>query len=71
MFGSSGPGDAPKPDVMIRGLFSGELGSMNEGPKLNDPAPDFTLKTVDGKRAIQLSKLIGPKPVVLVFGSFT
>ena len=71
MFGGSGPGDAPKPDALIRGLFSGELGSLSEGPKFNDPAPDFTLKTVDGKSKIELAKLIGPKPVVLVFGSFT
>ena len=54
-----------------RGLFSGDLGSMNEGPKLNDRAPDFTLKAPDGKSAVQLSKLFGAKPVVLVFGSFT
>ncbi len=32
---------------------------------------DFTLKTVDGNDTIQLSKLIGPKPVVLIFGNFT
>lgn len=71
MFASSQANDDPKPDVMIRGLFSGELGSMNEGPKLNDRAPDFTLKTADGKSTVHLAKLIGPKPVVLVFGSFT
>ena len=33
--------------------------------------PDFTLRTVDGKDEITLSKKIGPKPVVLVFGNFT
>ena len=61
----------PRPAGWIRGLFAGDLGSMNEGPKLNDPAPDFTLKTFDGKDTVQLAKRIGPKPVVLVFGSFT
>ena len=50
MFGGSGAGDAPKPDQLIRGLFSGEIGSLNEGPKLNDLAPDFTLKTVRGQK---------------------
>ena len=35
------------------------------------PAPDFTLKTVDGREEITLSKQVGPKPVVLVFGNFT
>jgi hypothetical protein len=71
MFGGSRPSDAPKPPVLIRGLFNGELGSMNEGPGLNEPAPDFTLKTVDGKDTVHFGKRIGPKPVVLVFGSFT
>jgi hypothetical protein len=64
-------GDTPKPDVLVRGLFAGEIGSMNEGPKLNDPAPLFALKTVEGKETVQLEKLIGSKPVVLVFGNFT
>ena len=36
-----------------------------------EPAPDFTLKTVDGKQDVTLSKLVGPKPVVLIFGNFT
>jgi thiol-disulfide isomerase/thioredoxin len=44
---------------------------MSEGPKVGDTAPGFTLKTPDGKETVQLSKLIGPKPVVLVFGNFT
>jgi hypothetical protein len=71
MFGGYRPSDIPKPAVLVRGLFAGELGSMQEGPKLNEPAPDFTLKTVDGKETIQLARRIGPKPIVLVFGSFT
>jgi hypothetical protein len=68
---SSRPGDVPSPALLIRGVFAGELGSMSEGPKLNEPAPDFTLKTVDGKATIQLAKLVRSKPVVLAFGSFT
>jgi hypothetical protein len=71
LFGGYRPSDMPKPAVLVRGLFSGELGSMHEGPKLNEPAPDFTLKTVDGKETVQLARRIGPKPIVLVFGSFT
>lgn len=71
MFSRPQSNDMPSQDVLIRGLFSGELGSMNEGPKLNQPAPDFTLKTSDGKDTIHLAKRIGPKPIVLVFGSFT
>src|SRR5262249_43942431 len=56
--------DGPTPEVLVRGLFRGEIGSMNEGPKLNDPAPDFTLKTFDGKQTIRLSDVVGKKPVV-------
>ena len=33
-------------------------------------APDFTLRTTDGKSQVTLSEMRG-KPVVLVFGSFT
>jgi hypothetical protein len=66
-----GPGDGPSIPVLVRGLFAGEIGSMGEGPKVGDAAPDFTLKTADGKESVRLSKLIGPKPVVLVFGNFT
>ena len=69
--GGFNPGDAPTIPVLVKGLFAGEIGSMSEGPKLNDPAPDFTLKTVDGSETVQLSKLTGKKPVVLVFGNFT
>ncbi|HEY7326705.1 MAG TPA: deiodinase family protein [Gemmataceae bacterium] len=71
LFSRSGSSEMPTQAVLIRGLFSGELGSLKEGPMLNDPAPDFTLKTSDGKDTIHLAKRIGPKPVVLVFGSFT
>ncbi|HEV3437974.1 MAG TPA: deiodinase family protein [Gemmata sp.] len=69
--GGFSPGDGPTIPVLVRGLFSGEIGSMNEGPKIGEAAPDFTLKTVDGKESLTLSKLIGRKPVVLVFGNFT
>jgi hypothetical protein len=65
------PGDGPSVPVLVRGLFGGEIGSMGEGPKPGDAAPDFTLKTADGKETVTLSKLVGPKPVVLVFGNFT
>ncbi len=71
VFARPKPTDMPSQAVLIRGLFSGELGSMHEGPKLNDPAPDFMLKTADGKETIQLAKRVGAKPIVLVFGSFT
>jgi peroxiredoxin len=44
---------------------------MREGPAINQQAPDFILRTQDGKRQVRLSDFRGKKPVVLVFGSFT
>jgi thiol-disulfide isomerase/thioredoxin len=64
---SSGPSKA----VLLKGLFRQEIGSLQPGPKVEELAPDFTLKTVDGQGEVTLSKKIGPKPVVLVFGNFT
>lgn len=61
----------PSKATLVRGLFRQEIGSLQPGPKLDESVSDFTLKTNDGKSEITLSKLIGPKPVVLVFGSFT
>ena len=40
-------------------------------PQVGEPAPDFTLKTVDGQAAITRSAHHAGKPLVLVFGSFT
>ena len=68
---SSAGSGRPSKATLVRGLFRQEIGSLEPGPKVDDSAPDFTLKTNDGKAEVTLSKLIGPKPVVLVFGSFT
>lgn len=65
------PGDAPSQDVLIRGLFAGDIGSLYEGPRLDARAPDFSLTTHDGKNTVRLSDLLGEKPVVLTFGNFT
>lgn len=65
------PGDAPTKEILLSGLFSGEVGSLQEGPALNATAPDFALKTQDGEKTIRLSEVIGKKPVVLMFGNFT
>jgi AhpC/TSA family/EF hand len=64
-------GGMPSKEVLLLGLLMGELGSAAEGPKLEAPAPDFTLKSPDGKRSVTLSDYRGKKPVVLIFGSFT
>jgi thiol-disulfide isomerase/thioredoxin len=69
--GGFSPGDAPKTEVLVKGLYGGEIGSMGEGPKLGEDAPRFTLRSPDGKATVKLSEQIGEKPVVLVFGNFT
>ena len=68
---SGGGGGMPPKEVLLFGLLTGEIGSGAEGPKLNAPAPDFTLKSPDGKTTITLSSFQGKKPVALIFGSFT
>jgi hypothetical protein len=65
------PGDGPSVPVLVRGLYAGEIGSIQEGPKVGDTAPDFTLKTLGGKETVRLSEQTGQKPLVLVFGNFT
>ncbi len=57
--------------TLVKGWYRQEIGALRAGPDLGQVAPDFTLKTVDGKSEITLSKLVGPKPVVLIFGNFT
>ncbi|HEU5116865.1 MAG TPA: deiodinase family protein, partial [Isosphaeraceae bacterium] len=69
--GSGGSSDGPSRWTLVKGLFRQEIGSMQPGPRVGEKAPDFTLKTQDGSRQVTLSDLIGPKPVVLVFGNFT
>lgn len=64
-------GGLPSRDVLLLSLLTGELGSGAEGPKLDAPAPDFTLPTADGKSKVTLGDYRGKKPVVLIFGSFT
>ncbi len=68
---TSGTSRRPSKATLVRGLFRQEIGSLQPGPRVDETAPDFTLKTNDGKADVTLSKLIGPKPLVLVFGSFT
>lgn len=65
------PGDEPKKETLIQGLMTGEIGSLQEGPAVDDAAPDFELKPLNGGAPVRLSDRIGRKPVVLVFGNFT
>ena len=50
-----------------RGRFKGDAGA----PKKGDVAPTFTLNTLDGKKEVDIAKLIGRKPIILIFGSYT
>jgi hypothetical protein len=67
----AGARSGPSPETLIHGLFHQEIGSLQPGPAIGESAPDFALKTVDGREEVTLAKLIGPRPVVLVFGNFT
>lgn len=69
--GGFAPGDGPSVPMLVKGLFAQEVGSLGEGPKVGDRAPDFILKSPDGKDRVTLSKLTGQKPTVLCFGNFT
>jgi hypothetical protein len=71
LLGGGGASDEPSRETLVRGLMAGEVGSIHEGPQIDQPAPDFTLQSPDGKSTHQLSQLIGTKPVVLCFGNFT
>jgi len=39
--------------------------------KVGDPAPDLELVALDGQSRFRLRERIGPKPLVLIFGSYT
>ena len=61
-----------EPPALLNGGrgFEGDLrrvDTVHEG----DVAPDFKLKTLDGKRTMRLRAHRGKQPVVLVFGSYT
>jgi peroxiredoxin len=55
----------------LRAILTQDVGTFSEGPQVNEPAPDFALKTHDGKGPIRLSSFRGTKPVILTFGSIT
>ena len=39
--------------------------------KVGDRAPDVTLVGLDGLSSVRISDRIGPRPLILVFGSYT
>lgn len=64
-------GSRPSLPTLLAGMFTDEIGSPYEGPRVGTPAPRFTLPTHDGKSIVSLEEHLGGKPVVLIFGSFT
>jgi thiol-disulfide isomerase/thioredoxin len=48
-----------------------QAGRHPETLRQGDAAPDFTLRSPDGKQTLHLADLRGVKPVVLIFGSYT
>lgn len=59
--------------LLLTGCFPHHAGPRlahfeDEAPAVGDPAPEFTLYDLDGN-AVELSSLIGVKPIVLRFGS--
>jgi hypothetical protein len=69
--GGRAGGRGPSPAVLVRGLFRNEVGSMQEGPRVGERAPDFVLSTHDGKERLHLIDRSARKPTVLVFGNYT
>ena len=65
------PPDMPTTLTLITGLLKGEVGSVFEGPRVGELAPEFVLPTIDRKAAVDFHQIRGKRPVVLVFGSFT
>ena len=53
---------------LTRGCQKGEPNPS--GPRVGDPAIEFTLRDVKGE-SYTLSELLQEKPVVMIFGSFT
>jgi thiol-disulfide isomerase/thioredoxin len=65
------PGDAPSVPMLLKGFFNSEIGSLQDGPRVGDAAPDFKLSSVKGEGEVAFRSLIGKKPVVLILGNFT
>ncbi len=69
--GSPGGPEGPTRWTFLKSFLRQEIGPFPAGPALNETAPDFTLRRVQSQDEVTLSKLVGLKPVVLVFGNFT
>ncbi len=59
------PGERPTNWSQTRALM------LRPAPAVGTVAPDFTLDTLSGDRAITRSVFQGDRPLVLIFGSYT
>lgn len=55
----------------MRAIKTQQIAQEAHAPKVGETAPDFTLYDPNGVQPVTLSEIVGEKPVVLVFGSFT
>lgn len=63
--------DAAPPEQRVPDWETTRRLMLRPGPRVGDPAPDFTLPTPAGGQRITRSKFQAGRPLVLVFGSFT
>jgi hypothetical protein len=61
----------PMPALMIVPFETMWNVARGGATRVGEPAPDFTLPTIDHKSEVRLSSFRGTQPVVLVFGSYT
>ena len=62
---------ADRPRRPARSARGRQIPRFRDTLKVGDKAPDFELKTVDGKQTVRLSSFQGKRPVLLIFGSYT
>jgi hypothetical protein len=56
----------------VYGFLRYALPQWHRGPlRVGDAAPDFRLYTLDGRQTFTLRDRMGPRPLVLIFGSYT
>lgn len=63
--------DARPPDKRVPNWQRVKAMMLRPAPQPGDPAPDFTLATLDGSGRITLSQYRPGQPRFLVFGSYT
>jgi thiol-disulfide isomerase/thioredoxin len=70
--GGFSPGDGASVPVLLKGFFTSEIGSLQDGPKVGDAAPDFKLGFVKDDGSLTFHSLTAKKkPTVLILGNFT